>query len=445
MYEISSTWAWGAGIVVGSFLVVSFLINAKVGLLLYILIMPALQPLMGVTVAIPGSAATVALGGPLQAIILMVALFQVVRLNIKSLKAPVVLVFIVLWLVMGISMVRSPDTILAVKEWGRIGSLLFIYILAGLSFKGEKDTRQFVRVLLLSLVVPLGLAGYQAVTHTGLSNWLESYNRVSGTYGGSPVEFALYLTFPLLLCITMAMDRKMRGEGRVFFAFCVVVLASFLFLTYTRSSWFGLMAGIMVIGLKRNKGLLVAAPLLALLVALVAPLESIRLGEFTTGALSFSGRIQGWTHMLPLVKDFPILGRGLTGFSAYTQSDHVRLLLETGFLGWIAFLCLICVLLKALLKAHRSSQSGIEKNFSLAYLAFFVCTFVISFAETNAFLQYYVWIPAGIVLSKNMQRIRRKPDTNSATEALRGSCSPMVSSQGAKYPHTTTVRPDFIR
>jgi O-antigen ligase len=324
---------------------------------------------------------------------------------------------------MGISMVESPDKIRAIKEWGRIGSLVFIYVLAGLSFKGEKDVRQFVKVLLLSLIIPLGLAGYQLITNTGYVSQLEGVHRIMGTFG-NPVVFALYLTFPLLLCITMFMDRKMRYEGRFFFGFGVLLFACSLFLTYTRSSWFGLMAGIMVIGLKRSKGLLVGAALLALLVLLVVPLESIRLGEFTTGRLSFSGRIAGWKMMLPLVKDYPIFGHGLTSFGdVTTQSDHVRLLLETGFLGWIVFLCLILVLLKALLKTYRSLQPGIEKNFVLAYLAFFVCTIVISFSETNALLQYYVWIPAGIVLAKSIRGSVKIVDAAGAPQGSKGSSS----------------------
>ena len=141
----------------------------------------------------------------------------------------------------------------------------------------------------------------------------------------------------------------------------------------------------MVIGLKRNKGLLLAMPLMVLFVLLLVPLESVRLGEFSTGKLVFSGRIGAWSIMLPLIKDHPFMGRGLSNFSAYTQSDHVRLLLETGILGWTVFLCLIWTLLNALHRAYGSSQPGVERNFALAYLAYFVCTLVISFSETNAF------------------------------------------------------------
>jgi O-antigen ligase len=441
MHEASNIWVWIVGIPFSFFLAILLLINANAGLLFYVVAMPALQPLMRITMAIPGSAATVALGGPLQTMILLAGIWTVMSSKVRLLKMPAVPVFLALWLIMGISIIAAPgnagmmnigalaqyiprttDYVSSIKEWNRIGSFIFIYILAGLTLKGEKGILRFVKVLFLSLPIPLALGIYQAVFHAGFLADVasrEHYNRITGTFG-NPVEFASYLTFPLLLCITMAMDRKLRQERRLVLACSVILLSCFLFFTYTRSAWFGVMAGIIVIGLKRNKGVLLAVPLLLALALLVVPLESVRLGEFNTGRLTFSGRIGAWSIMLPLVKDHPFLGRGLSNFSAFTQSDHVRLLLETGFLGWTVFLCLIWALLKALHRAYRSSQAGIEKNFSLAYLAFFVCILVMGFSETNALFQYYVWIPAGIVLSKSIRGSLKPVDVTTSPQRFKG-------------------------
>ena len=104
--------------------------------------------------------------------------------------------------------------------------------------------------------------------------------------------------------------------------------------------------------------------------------------------------------MLPLVLNRPLLGHGLTSFGdSNTQSDHVRLLLETGFIGWIPFICLAILVFRAVYRNYDVAKPSIEKNFVLAYLAFFVCVIIVGFAETNAFFQYYFWIPTGIALS----------------------------------------------
>ena len=398
MYDFYSTWAWGTGIVVGFFIVVLFFINAKFALLLYVLAMPALQPLMTTTATLGGSKATIAVGGPLQAIILIGALFSVARSGIRSFKAPGVSMFLILWMIMGISIVESRDKILAIKEWGRIGSFVFIYIMAIWSFKTEKDIRLFVITLFISLIAPLSLAAYQKIYHIGFYTYFETIRRIMGTYG-NPVEFAMSLTFPLLLCATIGMDRKTPPGIRLFSALGAALLGCFLFFSYTRSAWFGVIGGLLFIGVKKSRSLLVLVPLLAVLLVGIVSLQNMRLGEFATGNLAFSGRIGYWAKMLPLIWDHPILGYGLTSRSDYTQSDHIRLLLETGFLGWVAFLCLIGVLFKTQYKAFGSSKPGIERNFIMAYLAFFLCQLVISFSETNAMFQYYVWIPAGIALS----------------------------------------------
>ena len=47
MHEVYSTWAWSVGIVVGFFLVLFFLINAKLALLFYVLIMPVITAVDG--------------------------------------------------------------------------------------------------------------------------------------------------------------------------------------------------------------------------------------------------------------------------------------------------------------------------------------------------------------------------------------------------------------
>ena len=206
MHEVNNTLAWVIGIPFGFFLAVLLLINANAGLLFYVFAMPALQPLMRMTMAIPGSAATIALGGPLQTMILLAGICMVMASKVRLLKMPAVPVFLALWLIMGISIIEAPggvvgitkmgmiaqyiprttDYVSSIKEWNRIGSFIFIYILAGLTFKGEKDIVRFVKMLFLSLPVPLAVGMYQFVARAGYVPdyaTVEHYNRIMGTFG----------------------------------------------------------------------------------------------------------------------------------------------------------------------------------------------------------------------------------------------------------------------
>ena len=140
---------WIIGIPFGFFLVVLLLINAHAGLLLYALVMPAFQPLTRMTMAIPGSSATIALGGPLQTIILLAGIWMAVSSKARLSKMPAVKVFLALWLVMGISIIVAPgnaglrigwltqfmprktDYVAAIKEWEQDRQLHFYLYTCG--------------------------------------------------------------------------------------------------------------------------------------------------------------------------------------------------------------------------------------------------------------------------------------------------------------------------
>jgi O-antigen ligase len=316
---------------------------------------------------------------------------------------------------MAISIFNGVDAIRGIKELGRIAAITVVYLIAASSFKDESDIRQFIVVLLLSLVVPFSFGIYQQVAHAGHITdpgyYIppdQRYHRIMGTFG-HPVPYAMFINFPLLLCLAFGLDSKTHIAKRLLF-FCVAApLCLTLFWTYTRSCWFGMIVATVFMGIRKNKTLLMLVPILLLLVLVYVPLKSIRLGEFSTGKLTFSGRIEGHKQMLPMVFERPLLGHGLTSFADFTtQSDHLRLLLETGFLGYAAFLCLLMALYRAVTESYHWGNSPLEKNFFLAYMAYFACVVVVGFSETNAIFQYYVWVPGGIVLAARFYRGREE-------------------------------------
>ena len=178
-------WVWVIGIPFGFFLAILLLINANAGLLLYVLAMPALPATHENDHGHPWLLSNDCLGGPLQTMILLAGIWMAVSSKARLSKMPAVKVFPALWLVMGISIILAPgnaglrigwltqfmprktDYVAAIKEWNRIGSYIFIYILAGLTLYGEKGITRFVKVLLLSLPIPLALSIYQIVFHAG--------------------------------------------------------------------------------------------------------------------------------------------------------------------------------------------------------------------------------------------------------------------------------------
>ncbi|MCM8763362.1 MAG: O-antigen ligase family protein, partial [Candidatus Omnitrophica bacterium] len=78
------------------------------------------------------------------------------------------------------------------------------------------------------------------------------------------------------------------------------------------------------------------------MLALFSPIGAYKkiLGQFFTGEDVSSGRIAMWKEALRLIKQRPLFGHGLAGYSAYADSPHLHahntyleLFAETGVLG----------------------------------------------------------------------------------------------------------------
>ena len=397
------------GLSFGLTLVLMFLLNPKVAILTYVLVFPTLQIVMGEAVPIPGSEATVAIGGPLQAIILLAGIYLLAESGLRISKIPAAWIYLFLLFIMGISIFESSDKIRAIKEWGRIGSFTVIYILAMDLFRVEKDISKFVFVLFLSLFAPMVFGAYQFFTQTGYMSELEQvFNRITGTFH-NPNQYAMFMAFPFLLASSIVFDSQSTSGARLLFGTVGGILAVSIFLTYGRGSWFGIVAGLLLIAYKRNRSLLFFLTLFLGGLVLVVGFQAIRLGEFATGEIVLSGRLRGWKWMLPLVLENPVIGHGLTDFADIpTQNDHVRLLLETGILGWLLFVWLLTTVFINVNKNYSAATTPLEKNFMLAFLAYLISVVVVGLSQTNAAFQWYVWIPAGIALSRSVEKGREE-------------------------------------
>jgi O-antigen ligase len=76
---------------------------------------------------------------------------------------------------------------------------------------------------------------------------------------------------------------------------------------------------------------------------------------------SFKEAFDGWTMR-------PILGWGITGF-LFMDSQYARSLVETGLVGFLAFLWLVRSILRNAYHSFRTSVEGDERGLALGFLA----------------------------------------------------------------------------
>jgi O-antigen ligase len=109
--------------------------------------------------------------------------------------------------------------------------------------------------------------------------------------------------------------------------------------------------------------------------------------------ISFQQAFEGWMRK-------PFLGHGVTGFG-FMDAQYARVLVETGVLGFAAFLWLLWTVLRSSLGALRSRHDPDERGLALGFLAGYAGLLVHGLGS-NTFIIVRImepfWLFAGIVM-----------------------------------------------
>ena len=219
---------------------------------------------------------------------------------------------------------------------------------------------------------------------------IPSGQRVSAPFegrDGEPNTFGGYLLLLMMVAGGIVLETLRLRTRAIYLGLLGLMSIPFMF-TLSRTSYVGLLpaAAVMAVLSSRRRvmigallALLVASPLaLALLPDTVAKRvrytfepergqPTVRVGAVgldpSTSArlISVKQAIDGWTHR-------PIFGYGVTGF-AFMDQQFARTLVETGLVGFAAFLVLIWALLKAGVASFRALEVPEDRGLALGFVA----------------------------------------------------------------------------
>jgi O-antigen ligase len=202
--------------------------------------------------------------------------------------------------------------------------------------------------------------------------------------------------------------RALRGGS-------LVVLATALLGTLTRSSWLGFLAGgALLLGRLRRRWLVGAIALVAVLV-IAGPVElRARIGSaFDPTSESTAGRISLWHSGVAVVRDHPWSGVGLadhyalieryrrddaTFHAGHFHNNLVQIAASTGLIGLAAYVAWMVTVAFLLARALRRGGDGVRPLVGLAvWLGFQVAgLFDWSFGDVEVVNQFYLWIGLGL-------------------------------------------------
>lgn len=307
------------------------------------------------------------------------------------------------------SLVASTDTSAGAVELLRIAAgLLMLEVLQRL-VRDERSIRRLFTAVMLSLVVPVGVGLYQALTGAGAVN-IAAFERVIGTMR-HPNPFAIYLV--MLVLAAIAMFPHLRLPGRAMVCTITVPAVVVLLLTYTRTGWAGLVVGILVIGALQSRRLIAALAALVVAVLLFNPAATARLSdlgatETETGATANSlvWRFQYWQEALSLAERQPVTGLGLDMVRNTAEeglqphNDFVRVGAELGILGVAAYAWFLAALVGTAARAVRGTKNlrrDVRRGGAVAVAAVTAAVLLMSVTSNVLSQVVLLWYTAAVV------------------------------------------------
>ena len=285
----------------------------------------------------------------------------------------------------------------------------FVYYITVNSVRTRGQARRLIIVALITAAI---------VSLVGIGQ-IPSGQRVSAPFeGDSPEPNTLggYLVLMMAITAGLASEARQAGVRLAGAGLVVLMLVPFAY-TLSRTSYLALIpATLMLVAFSSKRALLIPVVVLTLLaVPYFAPKVVVQRVHYTfktqvgqptvrigpTGfdpstserLLSFKEAIQAWTTR-------PIFGFGITGFH-FMDAQYPRTLVETGIVGFLAFVWMIYSLFQLGAARYRSATDPYARGLTLGYLAGFVGLLVHAIGS-NTFIIIRVmepfWFFTGLVV-----------------------------------------------
>jgi putative inorganic carbon (hco3(-)) transporter len=394
----------------GLFIFVFFLYNPRGGLFLIILIRPTVDRFsenITIKIAQDISFNAAAILGILVVFLLSIFLLTNIK-EMKSLpfrKAWTFFLFVAL-----LSMVISVSLISSIYGMIKIISIFLIFSSAYLIVKKEKKVHFFLYAIIFSSIIPFLFATYQFITKTGLSGSEGIDSRLFGTFSHSN-PFASFVIIVLAVSLYLLFTEN-RSNAKLWLSVLVVWGVIILEQTFARGAWFAFLIFLFIVTFKKSPKLLLLVIIFSLSLFIFSSDIQYRVQSIYNPPADSSvrWRFMQWERMYTAFLKKPITGYGIGtetivheeeyGYNAgnqYTHNDFLRVALETGIFGFIAYFLLLSTVLIKLLEYYIKQKKILSKDLGLFTLSLFIA--LVSYSLTNNNLNETVtqWTMWGLI------------------------------------------------
>ncbi len=420
------------GIIIITILIPLFIVFPYYSLLLLLIVRNSTD-LYAENVFIDFSIVSLNFSSILGIMIILWAIYVILKENINIKKIPLSIPWILFLLCASSSLIYSLDRGSTLKILTKLFDFFFIYIIFYHYFQNAKNkykTRKyFILAVLFSFLIPIIFGLYQFVFQSGYIG-PEGLNRVYGTFT-HPNIFSftlLFFFFILVILYTQDFYKKRKKESKLMLWFIFITIFT-LINTFTRSAWIGAIAFIFlwILLYKKNKIFTVVYYIFAItfiifLIINYTPLKYYnfnnidfirRLTTSDTSISSTQWRMLSWKQMSIYVYESPFIGFGLDTYRLlrekqiyssvyedpyYAHNDYYQILIELGIIG-LFFYCNL--LLQTFYKVYKKY---IEKKDKVILLSLFgiIIIFSIGFVDNilmSTSLEWLMWAYIAFLLT----------------------------------------------
>ena len=233
---------------------------------------------------------------------------------------------------------------------------------------------------------------------------------------GEPNTFGGYLLFIGMVAAGVLAKTENPKTKQILVVIILCIIPSFLF-TKSRSSYLALVPAIMVLGFMADRRIIILGILI--ISFMVSPLflptavknrimhtftQPEEKGQIIIGDIrldtSTSARLKSWKDAFMDWPRHPLLGYGITGYQ-FVDAQFPRVLVETGILGFIAFVYLLFSIFKVTLNNLTKLKTPYYRGLGIGFLAGFVGLMVHAIGA-NTFIIVRImepfWFFAGIMV-----------------------------------------------
>lgn len=260
---------------------------------------------------------------------------------------------------------------------GKMVEYYLIFLIFLNNLRQREQVEAYIWILLISATIS---AGYSALVARQFD--LSPMYRVAGPYGETANIFGGYVLMNLTVAIGLYYHAT-NSRARFWLGLVILFLFYICMFTHSRTTFAALFGSILLFGLLKRRQSLVLCGMLLVLFLITAPdaiLEraaTILTIGFESGPPAWQARVASWQDYGTRAMENPLLGRGV-GFVALgdVDNEYVRVFVDTGILGLVAFVWLLIAILIAANRTYNQIQEpGTISGFVAGYL---LCVFSVA-------------------------------------------------------------------